>query len=112
VLGGCDLRIAAPAAADGPLLDDLVDGRDPDEPIDHTARSVRLAEVETDDRCHEVELGEGATSPQLRPPTTTSTAAKMSSFFIEIPSCREIVEPLYRADGFLSSLCVNIVLVL
>ena len=47
-----------PAAADGRLLGDLVGGGETDEAVDHTAGRVRLAEVEADERRHEVELSD------------------------------------------------------
>ena len=45
-----------PAAADGRLLSDLVDGGQADEAVDDPADGVRLAELEADERGDEVEL--------------------------------------------------------
>lgn len=76
----------SPAArASGAELDDLGHGRKADERVQDAAGGVRLAEVETEDRCDEVELRE-RNEAQLRPPTTRSSVATMVSAFMKSTS--------------------------
>jgi hypothetical protein len=66
------------------MLQHLVDGCDSDQAIHGPACEVRLAELETHQGRHEIELG-NRDEPPIEPPTTTRAAAMMSSFFMSGP---------------------------
>ena len=72
--------IAAPAPSDGLLLGDLVDRCGADQAVDHAADCVRLAELEPDQRCDEVELRDRHEAP-VEAADDQGAAAAMSSFF-------------------------------
>jgi DNA-binding transcriptional MerR regulator len=57
-LGGGDAGLTAPATTDGALLGDLIRGGEADEAVDEPADGVGLAELEADNRGHEIELGD------------------------------------------------------